>query len=379
MIFTTMDVPTSPNATHQYTLNWSNLTKSNKSIRVEIDSNGDGIFEKNVTPDNFIATTSSKNTTSTLFSAPANKPITVTAPNLNTFITVVPNVPTAGGINIKGYTKSPVKELENSIRYLEINSSVKGNASIMTYYSDEEVKGLNESTLSFYTWNNRWVKLNSTVNTEENYVLTNVSHFSIFTIAGEPIPPSITSFSPASPVSDVEGVKRAFNITVNQTVNVSWLVNGTVIQTNESVKEASCTSTAEVGIWNVSAIASNENGTAIHTWIWNVTTALQPTPTPTPTTTPTPRRASGGGGGGGYVIYLTPTPTPKTPIPALTPEIAYTPTPTLTPTPTPIPVATKTPTPLITATPEELRRIPGFEVVFAIAGLLAVAYLLRRK
>ena len=44
------------------------------------------------------------------------------------------------------------------------------------------------------------------------------------------------------------------------------------------------------------------------------------------------------------------------------------------PTPTPSPTAAATEVP----TPEE-KEIPGFEVIFAIAGLLAVAYLLRRK
>ncbi|MEM0203499.1 MAG: pectin acetylesterase-family hydrolase [Archaeoglobaceae archaeon] len=52
------------------------------------------------------------------------------------------------------------------------------------------------------------------------------------------------------------------------------------------------------------------------------------------------------------------TPTPTTPTPT-------TPTPTATPTATPTP----TPKPLI----------PGFEAIFAIAGLLAIAYLLRRR
>ncbi|MBA7555406.1 hypothetical protein ES705_48068 [subsurface metagenome] len=55
-------------------------------------------------------------------------------------------------------------------------------------------------------------------------------------------------------------------------------------------------------------------------------------------------------------------------------EEVITPTPTATPTPKPTPTATPSPTP--TPTPEG----PGFEAVFAIAGLLAVAYLvLRRK
>lgn len=62
-------------------------------------------------------------------------------------------------------------------------------------------------------------------------------------------------------------------------------------------------------------------------------------------------------------------------LPTLTPVI--TPTPTaiaaVTTTPTPTPVVTPTPTP--TPTPETA----GFEVVIAIAGLLAVAYILMRR
>ena len=61
--------------------------------------------------------------------------------------------------------------------------------------------------------------------------------------------------------------------------------------------------------------------------------------------------------------------------PAATPTPTPTAAPTVTPTPTIPPVVT-TPTPTPTPTPTEE---PGFEAVFAIAGLLAVAYLLRRK
>ena len=87
------------------------------------------------------------------------------------------------------------------------------------------------------------------------------------------------------------------------------------------------------------------------------------TPSPTPTLTPE--------------VTPTPTPTPsetETPSPSLsptaTPTVTPTATPTVTPTPSPSPAATPTPTP----TP------PGFEAVFAIAGLLAVAcFALRRR
>jgi serine protease AprX len=68
-----------------------------------------------------------------------------------------------------------------------------------------------------------------------------------------------------------------------------------------------------------------------------------PTPTPKPTVTPAPTPKPG---------YPTPTPTPRPGYP--------------TPTPTPIPA---TPTP----------STPGFEMVFALAGLLGVAYLIARK
>ena len=91
------------------------------------------------------------------------------------------------------------------------------------------------------------------------------------------LPPNITAFAPPSPVNDTVCNWRTFNVTVNQTVNVSWYLNGSLQQTNESVREASCTRHAEVeGEHNVSAIASNENGTDMQTWIWNVSAAPVP-------------------------------------------------------------------------------------------------------
>ena len=90
-----------------------------------------------------------------------------------------------------------------------------------------------------------------------------------------------------------------------------------------------------------------------------------PTPSPTPTPTPTPSYVRGGGGG----RRVTPTPSP-TPTPVVSP----TPTPTATPTVTPA-----TPTPRPTPTPTPKPGIPGFKAMFAIAGLLAVAYLVLRR
>ena len=84
--------------------------------------------------------------------------------------------------------------------------------------------------------------------------------------------PNITSFAPPSPVNDTVCTWRTFNVTVNQTVNVSWYLNKSLLDTNVSTKEANYTLHAEfVGDNNVSAVAENANGTDMQTWVWNVT------------------------------------------------------------------------------------------------------------
>ena len=62
---------------------------------------------------------------------------------------------------------------------------------------------------------------------------------------------------------------------------------------------------------------------------------------------------------------------PPTPIPSPTPVPAVQLQVTPTPSPTPTPVATPTPSPP--------GKVPGFETIFTVAGLLAVAYLLKRR
>jgi hypothetical protein len=88
----------------------------------------------------------------------------------------------------------------------------------------------------------------------------------------EPYPaPDISSFAPPSPVYDTEGATGKFNVTVDQVVSVSWQINGTEVQINQSVTETFYMNmSAAIGTWNVSAIASNANGTAMQTWIWDI-------------------------------------------------------------------------------------------------------------
>jgi len=167
--------------------------------------------------------------------------------------------------------------------------------------------------------------------------------------------PVITAWEPAETVvSNVVGESRTFNFTVNQIADISWQINGTEVQTKESVTEALYSNTSTViGTWNVSAIATNTTTglSDMRTWIWSVTptAAVTATITPTPASRVTPRPEAETEG--------TPTPTPA-------PRVSVTPTPTPTPT-------TPTPTP----TPP----VPGFEAIFAIAMISAIAYILLKK
>ena len=156
---------------------------------------------------------------------------------------------------------------------------------------------------------------------------------------------------------------------------------------NVSVLEANCTLHAEVpGEHNVSAIASNANGTVMQTWIWNVTPKSASKPTSRHRSRGSPRDSDADSYGDIDEILagtdpndpcdpnpecaaclairpLIPTPSPKA-IPKSTPKPTATHTIPPTVAPSPGPASTPMPTPM-----------PGFKAVFAIAVLLAVVYL----
>jgi hypothetical protein len=165
--------------------------------------------------------------------------------------------------------------------------------------------------------------------------------------------PNITVWEPAEAVvSNAVGEPRTFNVTVNQIADISWQINGTEVQTNESTREAAFTNaSADIGTWNVSAIATNATTGLfdMHTWIWNVTLTATVTPTPTlaPGETPAPEAETG--------IEETSKPQGK----KTTPKEKPTPVPAAPPTPKPKP--------------------PGFEAILAIGGMLTIAYILLRR
>ena len=183
----------------------------------------------------------------------------------------------------------------------------------------------------------------------------------------ETIPPEVTSQEPVdTEINNIEGESRTFAISIDQTVDIVWQLNGTEVQTDEDVTEASYTNASAVlGTWNVSAIATSRETSLsdMHTWIWNITSIPGGSGSATANVTVTPSST--------LVPGVTPAPEAETEIKITPKQIGEKTASKEKATPVP---ATPT-TPKSKSKPEP----PGFEVFFAVIGLLAVMFLLRRN
>ncbi len=143
-------------------------------------------------------------------------------------------------------------------------------------YSDSDVSSPDESSLAVWKHNGTWYEDCGVQYPDNptNVVGVNITSFSFGVFAPMVVlpPPNITFFAPETPVRDEPNATRVFNITIDQNVNVTWLINGTIVQdTNTSVTTASYTNTTVApGVRNVSAVVKSANGTNLQTWIWNI-------------------------------------------------------------------------------------------------------------
>ncbi|WP_088866545.1 ABC transporter substrate-binding protein [Thermococcus radiotolerans] len=121
-------------------------------------------------------------------------------------------------------TVAPVKYVAVEV---ETNESVVERYTLRVSYTDEEIRGIDEGTLSIYYWNgSSWIQVtdyigeripngpfiyDTGVNTEENYVWAVVDHFSVYAIGGIPVP-EVRVLSPAD--GEVFVVNKSANVTV---------------------------------------------------------------------------------------------------------------------------------------------------------------------
>lgn len=151
-----------------------------------------------------------------------------------------------------------------SINYVNISSNDPANASA----SSNTIQYINLSNITVPS-----TPGNYTVNITTNNSVTALLNYTVVAAGA----PNITSFAPTSPVYNNVSEQRTFNISVNQTVNVTWYINGTMVQMNTSVIQANYTNTSAVaGTWIVNATVNNTNGTDAIEWVWIVTDNAPP-------------------------------------------------------------------------------------------------------
>ena len=195
------------------------------------------------------------------------------------------------GIKVKGVTTpepDPAGKM-NIGKYVNVTDVTADSWIFLNVsYTDADLGSVDEATLKMYRHNGTsgdWELADGSgingVNQAANYVYAKITSFSIFAPLGNvsgAAPPNITSFAPPSPVNDTVCNWTTFNVTVNQTVNVTRYLNGTAqVPKNVSVTEANFSFHAQyLGVHNVSTVAENANGTDMQTWVWNVTAAPLP-------------------------------------------------------------------------------------------------------
>ncbi|MEA1984486.1 MAG: S-layer protein domain-containing protein [Euryarchaeota archaeon] len=83
---------------------------------------------------------------------------------------------------------------------------------------------------------------------------------------------SITGSNPSSDPETIASDSQEFNVTTNQDCTVNWYLNGTPVQPNSTMSSvfSYTNTTASVGSYNVTAVASNVNGTVQNEWTWDV-------------------------------------------------------------------------------------------------------------
>src|SRR5659263_161793 len=201
--------------------------------------------------------------------------------------TILMNGTTCSSCHVTGST---LGDLSTTIENIQSGTHDKWNATnttvqsaLATIKASNGEKNLSRDKIAQAYWNLRLVSSDESWGVHDPVKVSNLLNESS-TLANDAIEalgstetgkPNITSFSPTTPtvIDVVGGPTRTFSITVNQAVNVSWQINEAEV-TNETGVTASSypNSSAAGGIWNVTVIAGNPNGTTMQTWDWNVTT-----------------------------------------------------------------------------------------------------------
>src|SRR3989344_1742480 len=137
--------------------------------------------------------------------------------------------------NARPAALSKIKEIE--ILSQELQDKIS-SATIKVYYTEDQIENLNESTLRLYYYNEtlgEWQVLESTVNTEENYIQANLQHFSIYGVFGESAQQE-NAESSGSTSSGGSGGKREFTRGTSSTQQQSEQTSNVQTGTEEAAE-----------------------------------------------------------------------------------------------------------------------------------------------
>jgi hypothetical protein len=166
-----------------------------------------------------------------------------------------------------GYPESPIY----------VPDYLKDSVAGYTYYNLNTVtaeKSGESDTSAAFNPDETWYSENSSSPNGTLIILT-------LDVEGEgEAPLSISSFTPLDTTpTTTNGTEQTFTIDLTKTGNVTWYIDSNEVQTNNSVSTASYTnSTASVGTYNVTVIATDGVTEVNQTWIWTVTEYWTPTP-----------------------------------------------------------------------------------------------------
>lgn len=260
----------------------TNFVGDSRTFHVIMDQNADVTWSINGTPvqsDANVTDSGYTNISATL----GTWNVSVTGSNIYGNVTytwewiviIPPPPPETPSINGNFPLYSSVNDTVGSSRKFGI--SINQNVSVQWLINGSEVQSNENTNGSNYTntsaplgiWNVDAI-VNNTNGTDMYRWIWNVTPIQ----SSQPV---IISYNPTLFPNDTAGGTRIFNITINQTVNVAWYINGSQVSSDTNVTYSGYTNTsAKAGIWNVSAIVSNPNGSTINSWTWNVTPTYSP-------------------------------------------------------------------------------------------------------
>jgi len=171
---------------------------------------------------------------------------------------------------------------ENSIdKFIDIASFDTFEwATIRIYYTEEDLNGLNESKLRMHYWNpatQEWIAIgNSGVNTAENYVWANVTHFSVFTAIEVIGIHNVAVTDVRLAILGKTIVRQNLTLKINATVqnqgnftenfSVTVYANTTIIETKTNITLTGGNSTTLTFTWNTTGFVKGNYTISAYAW-----------------------------------------------------------------------------------------------------------------